>query len=196
MNAQMEAVRTVSEDFLTILNSGKTYALDRELFGQGPTNRVKLIFEDEFQPGEISEKAAEKLQKITGINLFIKDNVYENRDPQLLLYPIGGTKNLIVYNQMAEKPIRFQQIKELSSNFSKDSTENLCFIDDNHILICGGNGPSRDTSIYNLFLGTLAAKQPMLFGHNWHACIHIDDSVYVFGSYDGNPRACEYYKIQ
>ena len=88
MNAQMEAVRTVSEDFLTILNSGKTYALDRELFGQGPTNRVKLIFEDEFQPGEISEKAAEKLQKITGINLFIKDNVYENRDPQLLLYPI------------------------------------------------------------------------------------------------------------
>ena len=88
MNAQMEAVRTVSEDFLTILNSGKTYALDRELFGQGPTNRVKLIFEDELQPGEISEKAAEKLQKITGINLFIKDNVYENRDPQLLLYPI------------------------------------------------------------------------------------------------------------
>ena len=35
----------------------------------------------------------------------------------------------------------------------------------------------------------------MIYGHNWHGIISLENEVYVFGSYDGNPRASEVYKI-
>ena len=38
-------------------------------------------------------------------------------------------------------------------------------------------------------------KQEMINGHNWHGLICIENEVYVFGSYDGNPRASEVYRI-
>jgi len=110
------------------------------------------------------------------------------------VYPIGNSKKISIYDPVNHNA-NVYELDALYMKFNKDPTVNLCFIDTNNLLICGGNGPRKDNVIFNIETKQLDVRQEMIYGHNWHGIISLENEVYVFGSYDGNRRASEVYKI-